>query len=798
MTSVVGRPEPDESAVLHVTGAAEFVDDLPEPAGTLHVALVLSPVAHGTVRAVDVSSAMGVPGVLGVLSAHDIPGANNSGTILHDEPVLAADQVSYLGQPVLAVVAESDRAARAGAAALTPTLVVDELPAVVDFVQAHRDGHYVIPPMHLERTTTGSVDAAIASAPHRLSGTFSSGAQEHFYLEAQAALVVPQDDGAVLVHSSTQHPTEVQKLVAACVGVRANRVRVLCRRMGGGFGGKESQAAGIACIAAVAALRWNRPAKLRLDRATDDLVTGKRHAYWSEFEAGFDDEGRILGLTVALVSQAGHSADLSGPVMTRAICHVDSAYWLPDVRIDGYAARTNIQSSTAFRGFGGPQGALVTEQLVDSIARTLGRDPLDVRLANLYGPGRDVTPYGEVVEGNVLPDLIGQLVESSDYRARRQQVDAFNRTSPVLKRGLALTPVKFGISFNVTHFNQAGALVHVYVDGSVAVNHSATEMGQGVNTKVRQVVAQELGIPLTWVRSTATDTEKVANTSATAASTGSDMNGQAAQAAARTIRERLLPVAADLLGCGRDEVVFADGRVMGGGGDRAFADVVSSAYTRRIQLWSDGFYATPGLSWDQATMTGRPFHYFCFGAAVSEVVIDTLTGEARVLRADLLHDVGRSLNPGVDIGQVEGAFVQGVGWLTQEQLRWDETTGRLLTLAPTTYKLPTANDVPRDLRTRLFETTDEPDTIHGSKAVGEPPLLLAFSAFLAIRDAVQLGGRPPDRPAAQRPGHPGGGTGSAGRRAGHDVGRARRPGGGCGLRLAHRTAAATTGPPAIS
>ena len=740
LENVVGRAVPDESATLHVTGAAEFVDDIREPAGTLHVALVLSPIARGHVTGHQTHVANEVPGVVGVLTAEDIPGENTCGTIVHDEPILAAREVTYLGQPILAVIAEDEPSARAGAARVAATLTVEEETPLLDFVEAYRQGEHVVPPMLMERVDGDGVAAAITAAPHRLQGTFRSGAQEHFYLETQASLVLPLDDGAYLVHSSTQHPTEVQKLVAGALGISANRVRSICRRMGGAFGGKESQAAQGACVCAVAAQRFGRPVKLRMDRGTDDLVTGKRHAFWSEFDVGFDDDGRILGLDVTLVSQAGHSADLSGPVMTRAMCHVDSAYWLPEVRISGFCARTNIQSSTAFRGFGGPQGALVTEQLVDTIARRLGRDPLDVRLANLYGPGHDVTPYGEQVEDNVLPELLAELVESSDYRARRIQIDAFNADSPVLKRGIALTPVKFGISFNVAHFNQAGALVHVYVDGSVLVNHSATEMGQGVNTKVRQVVADELGIPLEWVRSTATDTEKVANTSATAASTGSDMNGQAAQAAARTIRARLVDVAARLLEIDSGAVRFADGVVSGVGRSLPFREVVAAAYARRVQLWSDGFYATPGLHWDGHTMQGRPFHYFCYGAAVSEVIVDTLTGESRVVRADLLHDVGRSLNPAVDIGQVEGGFVQGVGWLTQEEVRWDERNGRLLTLAPTTYKLPTAHDVPPDLRTRLFEHSAEPDTIHGSKAVGEPPLLLAFSAFLAIRDAVSAVG----------------------------------------------------------
>lgn len=740
----VGMPLPDESALLHVTGAAEFVDDMPEPAGTLHAALALSPVAHGRLRPVELDGIRALPGVVEVLSAADIPGENDCGTIVHDEPVLAADEVTYLGQPVLVVVATTHAAALGAATIASGFLQADPLPMQLDHRRAHADGDYVIPPMRLVRSTVDTdVGSAIAAAPHRLRGTFDCGGQEHTYLEGQVALAIPLDDGAMLVQCATQNPAEVQELVAITLGLDANHVRVVCRRIGGGFGGKESMPTRFACLAALAARRLGHPVKLRLDRHTDNLATGKRHAFWFEYDVGYDDDGRIVGYDVVLVSQAGHSADLSGPVMARAMCHVDNAYWLPEVRMRGYAARTNTQSSTAFRGFGGPQGALVTEYVLDSIARRLELDPLDVRRANFYasadaatgGDPRTSTPYGEQVEDNVIHELVEQLEETSQYRARRQQVVEFNAANGVLKRGIALTPVKFGISFHVTQLNQAGALVHVYLDGSVVVNHSATEMGQGVNTKVRQVVADELGVPIGWVRSTATDTEKVANTSATAASTGSDMNGKAAQAAARRIRERLVPVGARLLEAAAEEVRFSDGEVTARGRSVPLPAVLNAAYAERIQLWSDGFYATPGLTWDGASMQGRPFHYYCYGAAVSEVVIDTLTGESRVLRSDLLHDVGRSLNPAVDIGQVEGAFVQGMGWLTQEELRWD-SDGRLVTLAPTTYKVPTAHDVPMDLRTRLFENPFEPDTIHGSKAVGEPPLLLSFSVFFAIRDAI--------------------------------------------------------------
>jgi xanthine dehydrogenase large subunit len=603
--------------------------------------------------------------------------------------------------------------------------------------QAHAAGEYAVPPMHLVR---GDAAAAIAAAPRRFRTRFTVGGQEQFYLEGQISLAVPADDHGMTVLCSTQHPSEMQLVVAHALGVAAHAVRVECRRMGGGFGGKESQSALFACVAAVAARRLGVPVKLRVDRDDDFLITGRRHGFVYEADIGHDDEGRILGAQISMLSNAGHSADLSGPVMTRALCHFDNAYWLPDVAIHGYSCRTNTQSNTAFRGFGGPQGAIAIEMLLDSVARRCGLDALAVRQANFYGAtesgGRNVTPYGQVVEDNIAPELTAQLVATSGYAARRAAIAAFNATSPVLKKGLALVPLKFGISFNVTHLNQAGALVHVYTDGSVLVNHGGTEMGQGLNTKVAQVVAHELGLPLEAVRCSATDTSKIANTSATAASTGSDLNGKAAQAAARTVRERLERFKAD----------HPQHAAL------PWPQLVQQAYLARVQLWSDGFYATPGLHWNKATLQGRPFHYFAYGAAVSEVVVDTLTGEHRLLAADILHDAGQSLNPALDIGQVEGAFIQGLGWLTMEELVWhpddgSPRAGLLMTHAPSTYKIPTANDAPPVFRTALFDAPNRVDSIHRSKAVGEPPLLLPISALLAIRDAVSaVGGHRVDPP----------------------------------------------------
>jgi xanthine dehydrogenase large subunit len=738
----VGTARPHESAHLHVAGAATYIDDIPELAGTLHCALGLSPVAHGRLRAMDLDKIRALPGVVDVFAATDIPGHNDCGPILHDDPILADGELRHVGQPVFAVVARTRGQARRAAAKAREVLDIDPLEAVLEPRAAHALGQYVIPPIHLTRATVeGGARAAIAAAPRRLAGSLEVGGQEQFYLEGQISYAVPLEDDGLKLHCSTQHPSEMQHLVAHALGLQSHHVQVECRRMGGGFGGKESQSGLFACVAALAARRSGKPVKLRLDRDDDFLITGRRHCFAYDYEVGFDHEGRVLGLAMTMISRAGHSADLSGPVMTRALCHVDNAYWLPDVELHGYSARTNTQSNTAFRGFGGPQGAIVTEVILDSIARQLGLDALDVRRTNYYGvTERNTTPYGQPVRDNVLDALTDELVATSDYRARRAAIAAFNANSPWIKRGLAFTPVKFGISFNVRHLNQAGALVHVYVDGSILVNHGGTEMGQGINTKVAQVVAHALGVAYGRVRVTATDTQKVANTSATAASTGSDLNGKAAQNAALTIKRRLAEFAARSFGGVAADVVFEQDTVRVQDQVLAFPDLVRRAYEDRVQLWSDGFYATPGLRWDPARTQGQPFYYFSYGAAVSEVAVDTLTGEWRLLRADVLHDVGRSLNPAVDIGQVEGAFIQGMGWLTTEELKWHPKTGKLMTHAPSTYKIPTANDCPPVFDVRLFDNENVEDSIHRSKAVGEPPLLLPFSVFLAIRDAVSAAG----------------------------------------------------------
>jgi xanthine dehydrogenase large subunit len=727
----VGRARPHESAALHALGQATYTDDIGEVQGTLHAALGLSAKPHAKVNAIDLAAVRASRGVVAVLTAADIPGANDCGPIVHDDPILADGLVQYVGQPLFIVVADTHDNARR--AARLAHVAYEELPAILTPQAARAAQAYVLPPMRLAR---GDTRAALARAPHKVKGELYVGGQEQFYLEGQIAYAIPAENQGMQVYCSTQHPSEMQHVVAHALGLHSHHVVVECRRMGGGFGGKESQSALWAAAAAIAAARTGRPVKLRADRDDDMLVTGKRHCFHYEYEVGYDMEGRIVAAKVDMVSRAGYSADLSGPVATRAVCHFDNAYYLSDVEILAACGKTNTQSNTAFRGFGGPQGAIAIEYVIDEIARNLGRDPLDIRRLNFYGnKERNVTPYGQAVVDNVIHELVGQLEVSSQYRARREAIAGYNRASPVLKKGLALTPVKFGIAFNVTHLNQAGALVHVYVDGSIIVNHGGTEMGQGINTKVMQVVAHELGVDMARVRATATNTSKVANTSATAASTGADLNGKAAQDAARQIRDRLAGYAASQYGGDPGAVRFAADTVFVNGQELPFAELVAKAYLARTQLWSDGYYATPGLHWDPKTMSGRPFSYFAYGAAVSEVVVDTLTGEWKLLRADLLYDAGNSLNPAIDIGQVEGAFIQGMGWLTTEELWWN-AGGKLMTHAPSTYKIPAVSDCPQDFRVRLFENRNVEDSIHRSKAVGEPPLLLPFSVFFAIRDAI--------------------------------------------------------------
>jgi xanthine dehydrogenase large subunit len=704
----------------------------------LHIALVASEQAHARIVSIDTAEILASPGVVAVFDAKDIPGVNDCGPIIHDDPILADGFVQFIGQPILIVVAKSyDQARRAARKA---HIEYDVLEPVLNVEQAFDRQSFVLPPMRL---ASADVEQQLADSALNEQGEFSIGGQEHFYLEGQVSYVQPKEDGCLHVWTSTQHPSEMQQVVAHMLQRDASQIVVEMRRMGGGFGGKESQSALYCCATALAAELLQQPVKCRLDRDDDMLMTGKRHHFNYRYRVGYETDGLIRALQIEMLVGAGFSADLSGPVAIRALCHADNAYHLAQSDISAYCCKTNTQSNTAFRGFGGPQGAFATEYIIDSMARELGVDPLDLRKRNFYGKHeRNQTPYGQIVEDNVIQELVEQLETSSDYRQRRNSIEEFNTQSPLIRKGLALTPVKFGISFNVRHFNQAGALVHVYTDGSVLVSHGGTEMGQGLHTKVLQVVANELGISVDRVRISATDTSKVANTSATAASTGADLNAKAAQQAAMQIRQRLTDFIGEKFNVSATDVVFAANQVSAGERVWSFDELIPMAYQDRLQLWSDGFYKTPGLSWDHESLTGNPFYYYAYGAAVSEVAIDTLTGEFRLLRADLLHDAGNSINPAIDKGQVEGGFIQGMGWLTSEELVWNDD-GRLMTHAPSTYKIPAVSDCPVDFRVELFNNKNVKDSIMRSKAVGEPPLLLAFSVFFAIRDAIAsvAGGR---------------------------------------------------------
>jgi len=747
----LGKPLPHDSGPLHVTGAARYVDDVPMPAGTLHLAFGLSPVAHGVIRGLDLAAVRAAPGVVAVLSAADFDEMPDCSPSVADEPLLATGTVHYLGQPVFLVVAESHLAARK--AARKARFDIDERPAILTVDEALAAGsRFEAGPIVWAR---GDAGAAIAAAAHVVEGRMEVGGQEHFYLEGQIALALPQENGDMVVQSSTQHPTEIQHKVAHALHLPMSAVRVEVRRMGGGFGGKESQGNALAIACAVAARRTGRPCKMRYDRDDDMTITGKRHDLAIRYRAGFDGEGRLTGVEFTHLFRCGWSLDLSLPVADRAMLHADNAYFLPHVRIESHRLKTNTQSATAYRGFGGPQGVIGIERVMDHIAHHLGRDPLAVRQANFYRemgtPGAvQTTPYHMPVEDFVGHALVARLVETSDYHARRRAIAEWNAQNPVLKRGIALTPVKFGISFTLTWYNQAGALVHVYQDGSVRMNHGGTEMGQGLFQKVAQVAAGVFGIDTGAVKITATDTALVPNTSATAASSGSDLNGMAVQAACLTIRERLAALLAERHQADPADVRFEEGRVRVGGADYSFAEVATMAYQARVSLSSTGYYKTPRIVWDRIKGEGRPFFYFAYGAAVTEVVIDTLTGENRILRADLLHDTGNSLNPALDIGQVEGAYVQGAGWLTTEELVWDGK-GRLRTHAPSTYKIPACSDRPRVFNVALWGRPNPEDTVGRSKAVGEPPFMLGISAFLALSDAVAACGDGSIYPALDAP-----------------------------------------------
>ncbi|MBB4229296.1 xanthine dehydrogenase molybdopterin binding subunit [Rhizobium mongolense] len=725
-----------DSAHKHVTGTADYIDDIPEPAGLLHGALGMSDRAHAEILSMDLSEVRRHPGVVWVFTGKDVPGVNDvSSNGSHDEPLLAETGVEFHGQPVFAVIAETRDAARK--AAQKAKIEYRDLPHWSDIDGALENGSpLVIAPMTLQR---GDAKAEMDNAPHRLKGQMRIGGQEHFYLEGQVAMAIPGEDDEVTVWSSTQHPSEIQHIVGHVLNIPSNAVTVNVRRMGGGFGGKETQGNQFAALAAIAAKKLKRAVKFRPDRDEDMSATGKRHDFLVDYELAFDNEGRIHAVDATYAARCGFSSDLSGPVTDRALFHADSSYFYPHVHLTSVPLKTHTVSNTAFRGFGGPQGMLGAERFIEEIAYAIGKDPLEIRKLNFYGQpgsGRTTTPYHQEVEDNIILRIVEELEESANYQARRNAIIGFNRDSRYIRKGIALTPVKFGISFTMTAFNQAGALVHIYQDGSIHLNHGGTEMGQGLYTKVAQVLSDSFQVDIDRVKITATTTGKVPNTSATAASSGSDLNGMAASDAARQIKERLVAFAADKWSVDPAEIVFLPNRVRVGEKEIFFPDFIKQAYFARVQLSAAGFYKTPKIHWDRAAGRGTPFYYFAYGAACSEVSIDTLTGEYLIDRTDILHDVGRSLNPAIDIGQVEGGFVQGMGWLTTEELWWDDK-GRLRTHAPSTYKIPLASDRPKIFNVRLAEWSENAEpTIGRSKAVGEPPLMLAISVFEALSMAV--------------------------------------------------------------
>jgi len=728
---IAGQSALHDSAWLHVRGQARYIDDLLEPEGLLHAAVGHSEQAHARILSMDLSAVRAYPGVVAVITLADVPGHTDIGPVFPGDPVLASELVEHIGQPIFAVAATSHTAARK--AARLAKVEYEPLHAVLSTQEA-LDKSFFVRPSHTQQR--GEPDQALAAAPHRLKGEINVGGQEHFYLESQAAMVEPQEDGGMFVHTSSQHPSEVQKLVAEVLGLPIHAVQAEVRRMGGGFGGKETQAAALGCVAALLAHVTGKPVKYRLSRPDDMVQTGKRHDFFNTYDIGFDDQGLIQGADIMVAGRCGFSPDLSNAIVERAMFHSDNGYFLDQARVTGHCCKTHTVSNTAFRGFGGPQGMMVIEQAVDDIARHLQLDPLDVRKRNLYRPGRDTTHYGQVIEQHILPELVAQLEASSDYRARREEITAFNKQNPILKRGLALTPVKFGISFTAKHLNQAGALVLIYTDGSLHVNHGGTEMGQGLYIKIAQVVAAAFQVDVDKVKVSATRTDKVPNTSPTAASSGSDLNGMAALDACEKIKVGLVAFAAEQYGCKPEQVRFENNQVVAGEERLDWAEFVQKAYMNRVSLSSSGFYATPRIHYDFATGRGHPFLYYANGAACSEVVLDTLTGEYRVLRTDILHDVGQSLNPDIDIGQIEGGFVQGMGWLTTEELVYNDK-GRLMTTGPATYKIPAVSDTPPDLRVNLLAASPNREaTVFRSKAVGEPPLMLGIAVWSAMRDAV--------------------------------------------------------------
>ncbi len=726
-----GKSHKHESAERQVSGQARYVDDMPEAANLHHAAVGVSPIASGTITNMDLSAVVASAGVIDVITVADVPGHNDIGPVFSGDPMLAEQQIFYHSQPIFAVLAKTVTQARQAAQKAKIEFAASS--ACLTVKQAKAQQNFVRPPHFMHR---GDFQQAFDASPVQLSGEMLIGGQEHLYLEGQVSMAIPEEEDRMLVYSSSQHPSEVQKLIAEVLDIKLHKVVVDMRRMGGGFGGKETQAAQWACLAALLAQRNRVAVKIRLPRMLDMMATGKRHPFENRFKVATDSKGLIQATHIEINGNCGRSPDLSDAIVDRAMFHADNGYFLADCQVEGHRCRTNQVSHTAYRGFGGPQGMIVAEAMMDAIARKLGEDPLTIRKRNLYqADSRNTTQYGMLIEHNLLEDLITRLESASDYWQRREQIKQFNASSPIIKKGLALTPVKFGISFTAKHLNQAGALLHIYTDGSMQINHGGTEMGQGLHTKIGQIVANEFGVPLSHVEVTATRTDKVPNTSPTAASSGTDLNGKAAQNACLTIKQRLAEHFAEQVGGNPEDVQFSQQQVSLGEHNLPFTELVQQAYMHRISLSASGFYKTPKIHYNRETGNGRPFFYFAYGASCSEVSVDTLTGEYKVERVDILHDVGKSLNPAIDIGQIEGGFIQGMGWLTSEELLWDDA-GKLISNNPATYKIPAIGDTPPIFNVDLYPRANDEDSIYHSKAVGEPPFMLANSVWCALKDAV--------------------------------------------------------------
>ena len=728
---IIGRSIAHDSAHMHVQGSAAYIDDMNVPEGTLHVAFALSNVAHGKITSIDIKIAEKAQGVHSVLLAKDIKHLN-IGPLIHDEPILAKDEVVFYGQAIAAVLADSHENARKAAALIE--FQITELDSIVTVEQAMAKKSFLDEPLVVN---TGDADKAITKAKNKLNGRITIGGQEHYYLEGQVALAIPTEDNEMIIHSSTQNPSEVQHLVAHVLGTSHNAIEVVTRRMGGGFGGKETDSSQLACVCALFTQLCGLPVKARLSRRDDILMTGKRHDFVADYDVGYSDDGKIQGIKIDLAARCGYSLDLSKAIVSRALFHADNAYYIPNATFRGFLCKTNTASNTAFRGFGGPQGMLAIENIIEEIASNLGVDALTIRKINFYQKNtNNVTPYDQVVEDNIINELTSELVEDSNYLTRREKVSKFNKQNKYLKKGLALSPVKFGISFTTPLLNQAGALVNVYKDGSIYINHGGTEMGQGLFIKVAQVVANEFGVEIERVKVSATSTAKVPNTSPTAASSGSDLNGMAAREACLRIKQNMSEFALKHFDLSIGELKFQDSCVLLGKKKITFDDFVSLSYLNRVELFSNGFYKTPKIYFDAIKQKGRPFYYYSYGACVSEVLVDCLTGEYKLLAVDILHDVGASLNPAIDMGQIVGGYIQGMGWLCSEELKWNDS-GVLLTTGASTYKIPAIGDTPEHFKVKIKPNiSNHENTIHKSKAVGEPPLMLAISTWLAIKNAI--------------------------------------------------------------